>query len=38
LQLQAKKRDLVDAILTTNRSMGKLLTFEDLKEILTPGF
>ena len=38
IQLQSKKRDLIDSVITVDTSLGKILTYEDLKEILTPGF
>ncbi len=38
MKLKDRKRDLVDSIISADRSMGKLLTFEDLKDILTPDF
>jgi hypothetical protein len=38
VKLQDRKRDLVDSIIAADRSMGKLLSFEDLKEILSPDF
>jgi superfamily II DNA or RNA helicase len=39
LKLQARKRELVDAILTTNKgAAGKLFTLDDLRDILTPDF
>ncbi|HEY9746258.1 MAG TPA: SNF2-related protein [Oculatellaceae cyanobacterium] len=38
LKLQERKRDLVDSIIAADRSVGKMLSFEDLKEILSPDF
>lgn len=38
LKLQDRKRDLVDSIIAADRSVGKMLSFEDLKEILSPDF
>jgi superfamily II DNA or RNA helicase len=38
LKLQDRKRDLVDSIISADRSIGKLLSFEDLKDILSPDF
>ena len=38
LKLQDRKRDLVDSIIAADRSVGKLLSFDDLKEILSPDF
>ncbi|MEB3245231.1 MAG: DEAD/DEAH box helicase [Vampirovibrionales bacterium] len=38
MALKERKRDLVDSIIAADRSMGKFLTLEDLKEILSPGF
>jgi SNF2 family DNA or RNA helicase len=38
MKLKDRKRDLVDSIISADRSIGKSLSFEDLKEILTPDF
>ncbi|MEB3205972.1 MAG: SNF2-related protein [Vampirovibrionales bacterium] len=38
MALKERKRDLVDSIIAADRSMGKFLTLDDLKEILSPGF
>ncbi|MDX2084420.1 MAG: SNF2-related protein [Candidatus Melainabacteria bacterium] len=38
MKLKERKKDLVDSIIAADRSMGKMLTFEDLKEILNPEF
>jgi SNF2 family DNA or RNA helicase len=38
LKLQDRKRDLVDSIIAADRSVGKMLSFDDLKEILSPDF
>jgi SNF2 family DNA or RNA helicase len=38
MKLKERKKDLVDSIIAADRSMGKMLTFEDLKEILSPDF
>ena len=38
LKLQARKRDLVDSIIAADRSVGKMLSFDDLKDILSPDF
>jgi SNF2 family DNA or RNA helicase len=38
MKLKERKRDLVDSIISADRSIGKTLSFEDLKEILTPDF
>lgn len=38
MKLKGRKRDLVDSIISADRAMGKLLSFEDLKDILTPDF
>ena len=38
MKLQDRKRDLVDSIIAADRSVGKLLSFEDLKDILSPDF
>lgn len=34
-KLKAKKRDLVDSVISVDREIGKSLTYEDLKEILS---
>ncbi|MDD3013631.1 MAG: DEAD/DEAH box helicase, partial [Candidatus Gastranaerophilales bacterium] len=36
MKLKERKRDLVDSIISVDRSIGKALTYEDLKDILTP--
>jgi hypothetical protein len=38
LKLQDRKRDLVDSIIAADRSVGKQLSLEDLKDILSPDF
>ncbi|MEW5822526.1 MAG: DEAD/DEAH box helicase [Cyanobacteriota bacterium] len=38
IKLQEKKRDLIDSVITVDTSLGKILTYEDLKEILSPDF
>ena len=38
MKLKDRKRDLVDSIIAADRSVGKMLSFEDLKEILSPDF
>jgi hypothetical protein len=38
MKLKDRKRGLVDSIISADRSIGKSLSFEDLKEILTPDF
>ncbi|MEM0951823.1 MAG: SNF2-related protein [Cyanobacteria bacterium P01_H01_bin.74] len=38
LKLQDRKRDLVDSIIAADRSVGKQLSIEDLKDILSPDF
>lgn len=38
MKLKERKRDLVDSIISADRSIGKTLSFEDLKDILTPDF
>ncbi len=38
MKLKERKRDLVDSIISADRSVGKMLSFEDLKDILTPDF
>jgi len=37
-KLKAKKRDLVDSIISVDRDIGKSLTYDDLKEILSADF
>lgn len=37
-KLKSKKRDLVDSIISVDRDIGKSLTYEDLKEILSADF
>ena len=36
MKLKERKRDLADTIISIDRSIGKSLTYEDLKDILTP--
>ncbi len=38
MKLKDRKRDLVDSIISVDRDLGKTLTFQDLKDILTPEF
>jgi SNF2 family DNA or RNA helicase len=38
VKLQEKKRDLIDNVITVDTSLGKILTYEDIKEIFTPDF
>ncbi len=38
MKLKERKRSLVDTIISVDRDMSKKMTFEDLKEILTPDF
>lgn len=38
MKLKDRKRDLVDSIIAADRSVGKMLSFEDLKEILSADF
>ncbi|MBY0405000.1 MAG: DEAD/DEAH box helicase, partial [Cyanobacteria bacterium] len=38
MKLKERKRDLVDSIISADKSVGKMLSFEDLKDILTPDF
>ncbi|MEB3286725.1 MAG: SNF2-related protein [Vampirovibrionales bacterium] len=38
MKLKDRKRDLVDSIIAADRSVGKMLTFDDLKEILSSDF
>ena len=38
MKLKDKKRDLIDSIISVDRSIGKALTYEDLKDILSPDF
>lgn len=37
LKLKERKKDLIDNVISVDRSIGKSLTFEDLKDILSPG-
>ena len=37
-KLKARKRDLVDSIISVDREIGKSLTYDDLKEILSADF
>lgn len=36
MKLKEKKRNLFDSVISTDRSIGKSITFEDIKDILTP--
>lgn len=38
MKLKERKRDIADSIISVDRSIGKSLTYEDLKDILTPDF
>ncbi|MGE0201676.1 MAG: SNF2-related protein [Candidatus Melainabacteria bacterium] len=38
MKLKDRKRDLVDSIIAADRSVGKMLSFQDLKEILSADF
>jgi SNF2 family DNA or RNA helicase len=38
IRLQNQKRDLVDSIISADRTMGKSLTLDDLKDILSNDF
>lgn len=38
MKLKDRKQDLVDSIISADRNLGSALTFEDLKDILTPDF
>jgi superfamily II DNA or RNA helicase len=38
MKLQERKRNLVDSIISVDRDLAKKMSFEDLKEILTPDF
>ncbi len=38
MKLKDRKRDLVDSIIAADRSVGKMLSFEDLKDILSADF
>lgn len=36
MKLKERKRDLLDSVISTDRNVGKTITFEDIKDILTP--
>lgn len=36
MKLKEKKKNLLDTVISTERNIGKALTFEDIKDILTP--
>ena len=36
MKLKERKRDLVDSIISVDRSIGKAMTYDDLKDILSP--
>lgn len=36
MKLKEKKRNLFDSVISTDRNIGKSITFEDIKDILTP--
>ncbi len=38
MKLKERKRDLVSSIISADQAIGKTLSFEDLKDILTPDF
>lgn len=38
MKLKDRKRNLVDSVISVDRDLAKKITFEDLKEILTPDF
>lgn len=38
MKLKERKRDLLDSVISTDRNVGKSITFEDIKDILTPDF
>lgn len=38
MKLKERKRSLIDSVISVDRSMGKVLSLSDLKEILKPGF
>lgn len=38
VKLQDKKRNLVDSVISVDRDLAKKISFEDLKDILTPDF
>ena len=38
MKLKERKRDLLDSVISTDRNVGKTITFEDIKDILTPDF
>ena len=36
MKLKERKRDLLDSVISTDRNVGKTITFDDIKDILTP--
>jgi SNF2 family DNA or RNA helicase len=36
MKLKERKRNLLDSVISTDRNIGKTITFEDIKDILTP--
>jgi len=38
IRLQEKKRDLIDSVITVDTSLGKILTYDDIKEIFSHNF
>jgi len=38
MKLKERKKDLLDSVISTDRNVGKTITFEDIKDILTPDF
>jgi len=38
MRLKERKRDLLDSVISTDRNVGKSITFDDIKDILTPDF
>jgi non-specific serine/threonine protein kinase len=36
MKLKERKRDLLDSVISTDRNVGKSITFDDIKDILTP--
>jgi non-specific serine/threonine protein kinase len=38
MKLKSRKKSLVDSVISVDRDLAKKLTFEDLKDILTPDF
>ena len=36
MKLKERKKDLLDSVISTDRNVGKTITFDDIKDILTP--